>query len=60
MYIIDVLSLLAQEAGITDENFSSRTITVANDVLAIERYLAEVGFKIDIYNLFKNSLDSST
>ncbi len=41
-YIINVLGLLAQEAGVTDENLINRTLTVVNDVLTIERYLAEV------------------
>lgn len=42
MYISDVLILLAEEAGVTDENLINRTITAANDVLTIEKYLAEV------------------
>jgi hypothetical protein len=43
-----VLDLLTQEAGITDENLSNRIITVANDVLTAERYLAEVDIEIEI------------
>jgi hypothetical protein len=42
MYIRKVLDILAQDAGVFDENLSNRIITVANDTLTIEKSLAEV------------------
>lgn len=42
LYIVEVLGLLAREAGISDENLSDRTFTVASDVFTIERFLADV------------------
>ena len=42
LYIIEVLGIIAQEAGITDEKLSDRTFLIANDVLNIEKSLAEV------------------
>ncbi|CAF4438462.1 unnamed protein product [Rotaria sp. Silwood2] len=41
IYIVKVLSLLAEEAGINDQNLNLRVFTIANDVLDVEKFLAE-------------------
>ncbi|CAF3666159.1 unnamed protein product [Rotaria sp. Silwood1] len=41
IYILAVTNLLAQEAGINDSNLGIRTANIANDVLDVERFLAE-------------------
>lgn len=44
MYILEVLAMLSQDAGISDGNLVDRTTTVYEDVFAIEKTLAEVNF----------------
>ncbi|CAF1164814.1 unnamed protein product [Rotaria sordida] len=41
LYIVEVVTLLAMEAGINDTNLSDRAFTVANDVFTVEEFLAE-------------------
>ncbi|CAM4941895.1 unnamed protein product [Rotaria socialis] len=41
IYIIEIMKLLAKDAGITDINVEDRAFTVANDVFTIEKFLAD-------------------
>ncbi|CAF0801046.1 unnamed protein product [Adineta steineri] len=41
VYILEILVLLAQDAGTSDGNLSDRMATVADDIFAIEKELAE-------------------
>ncbi|CAF1196744.1 unnamed protein product [Rotaria sordida] len=44
LYIVEVVTLLAREAGINDTNLSDRAFIVANDVFTVEKFLAESTF----------------